>query len=137
VSSDLPHYAFVHEVDVRFRDLDAMSHVHHGVALIYFEEARAGFWRQVKGSADLSAIDYVIGEMHVRYHGRIHYPARLRVGLSVTRVGNASFDLSYEIRDEQKELLVSGSSSQVMFDYAAGRSKRIPDVVRAALSGES
>lgn len=133
MSSDT-RYTFVHDVEVRFRDLDAMTHAHHSVPLIYFEEARAAFWRKLTGSAALSAIDYVIGEMQVRYHHRIGYPARLRVGLSVTRVGNASFDLSYEIRNDRDELLVTGSSTQVMFDYAAGRSKQIPDALRAVLS---
>jgi len=133
VSVERPQYTFVHEVDVRFRDLDAMSHVHHSLALIYFEEARAVFWRQVTGRSDLAAIEYVIGEMHVRYQARIEYPTRLRVGVSVTRVGNASFDLSYEIRDANDAVLVVGSSTQVMYDYAAGRSQRIPDTLRAAL----
>ena len=136
MSEAAPSNTFVHEVAVRFRDLDAMSHVHHSAPLLYFEEARAAFWRKIVGRADLAAIDYVIGEMHVRYHARIEYPAQLRVELAVTRVGNASFDLSYRIRDEAGELLVTGSSTQVMYDYAAGRSKRIPDIVRARLLDE-
>jgi acyl-CoA thioester hydrolase len=38
-------------VPVRFRDLDAMGHAHHTLPLIYLEEARAAFWRELKGSA--------------------------------------------------------------------------------------
>lgn len=128
---------FVHDVEVRFHDLDAMGHVHHSLPLIYFEEARASFWRDVTGRDDVAGIDYVLGEVNVRYHGRILYPGGLRVELWVTRIGTASFQLGYEIRDARRERVVTGSSTQVMFDYEAGRSKPIPDDVRKRLSGFS
>ena len=40
---------FHHAVAVRFRDLDAMRHVHHTAPLLYIEEARAAYWRAVAG----------------------------------------------------------------------------------------
>lgn len=121
---------FRHHVEVRFHDLDAMGHAHHTLPLIYFEEARAAYWREVAGRAGVEDIDYVMGEVQVRYHGRIRYPARLEVGVRVSQIGGKSFVMEYELRDAEGVLLASGRTVQVMYDYAAGRSVAMPAELR-------
>lgn len=121
---------FRHHVEVRFHDLDAMGHAHHTLPLIYFEEARATYWREVAGRAGVEDIDYVMGEVQVRYHGRIRYPARLEVGVRVSQIGGKSFVMEYELRDAEGVLLASGRTVQVMYDYAAGRSVAMPAELR-------
>ena len=37
------HFRFKHITSVRFQDMDAGGHVHHSVALSYFEEGREDF----------------------------------------------------------------------------------------------
>jgi len=124
-------FRFHHSVEVRFHDLDAMGHAHHTLPLIYVEEARAAYWREIAGRRDLDEIDYVLAEVTVRYHRRIAYPGRLDVSLRVKRVGRSSFEMDFEIREaESAELLASGSTVQVAFDYAGGRSKPLSDEVR-------
>ena len=123
-------FRFIHEVAVRFRDLDPMAHAHHSLPLMYWEEARARYWREVAGRQDVAAIDYVMGEFTLRYRGRITFPATLRAGVRVTRLGRKSWEMEYGLWDEDGRLLTSGRSSQVMFDYDAGRSKPIDDATR-------
>lgn len=117
---------FHHPVEVRFHDLDAMGHAHHTLPLVYFEEARAAYWREVAGRASVEDIDYVIGEVQVRYHARIRYPARLEVGVRVSHIGGKSFVMEYELRDGEGVLLATGRTVQVMYDYVAGRSIPVP-----------
>jgi acyl-CoA thioester hydrolase len=117
---------FRHSVEVRFRDLDLMGHAHHTLPLIYFEEARAAYWREIAGRSGVEDIDYVIGEAQVRFHQRIRYPGRLEVGVRVSRIGGKSFVMEYELRSPEGELLATGRTVQVMYDYAAGRSIPIP-----------
>lgn len=124
---------FTHHVSVRFADIDAMGHAHHSLPLIYFEEARAAWWRQITGRADIDAIDYIIAEFNVQYKNRIEYPGELTVFLAASRVGNSSFELEYEIRDAAGKVLTVARSVQVMFDYATGRSKSIPAEIRSRL----
>jgi len=124
---------FVHRVAVRFADVDAMGHAHHSLPLIYFEEARAAWWREITGRSELAAIDYIIAEFNVQYRGRILYPGELTVSLSVTRVGNSSFELEYELCDAAGAVLTLGRSVQVMFDYEGGRSKPIPGELRTRI----
>lgn len=123
-------YRFVHEVEVRFRDLDPMGHVHHTLPLVYFEEARAAYWREVVGRPGLEDVDYAIGEVALRYHERVRWPGRLRIGVRVSRLGEKSFAMEYEARSAEGVVLVTGRTVQVMFDYATGRSKPIPPEVR-------
>ncbi len=128
------HFRFRHSVEVRFRDLDPMGHVHHAVPLFYFEEARAAYWREVAGQGGLSGIGYIMGEVSMRYHGRIHFPQTLDVLARVSRLGGRSWTMQYQLRDAGGELLASGESTQVMYDYAAGGTTPIPDDIRERIS---
>ncbi len=126
-------FRFVHPVEVRFRDLDPMGHVHHSLPLMYWEEARARYWRQVAGRATVDAIDYVMGEFTLRFHQRIRFPAQLRAGVRVTRLGGRSWEMEYGLWSEDGTPLASGRSTQVMFDYAAGSSKPLDPETRARI----
>jgi acyl-CoA thioester hydrolase len=124
---------FHQRVPVRFRDLDAMGHVHHSVPLLYIEEARAAYWRAVAGRETVADIDYLMGEVSLRYHRPIRYPDDIDVALRVSELGTKSFRMEYEVRSGTGELLVSGTSVQVLYDYAAGRSVPIPATLRARI----
>lgn len=129
-------WPFHHAVDVRFRDLDALGHAHHSLPLIYVEEARAVFWRDIVGRTGLDGIDYVLAEVRVRFHSPVFFPGRLEVALRVAHVGDKSFTMEFEVRDEQGRLCSSGSTVQVMYDYAARRSKPVPPDVRSRLESQ-
>jgi acyl-CoA thioester hydrolase len=122
-------------VPVRFRDLDSMGHAHHTLPLVYLEEARAAFWRELKGDASLDAIDYVMAEITLRFHARILYPSDVEVLLRVSDVGNRSFSMEFEIRAADSTLLSGGSAVQVSYDYTRGASQQLPaadaDTLRA------
>jgi acyl-CoA thioester hydrolase len=126
-------FRFHHPVPVRFRDIDVGGHAHHSEALMYFEEARSAYWREVVGRATLDGIDYVLAEAEIRWHRRVLWPQTLSVGVRVSRLGRRHFDMEYEVRGADDELLVSGRTLQVMYDYEAGGSKPLPDRVRAAV----
>ena len=128
-----PDFPFSHPVAVRFRDLDPMGHAHHSLPLVYFEEARAAFWRMLTGEDGLEAIDYVIGGVRVAYRERVRFPMTATVELRVSRIGDRSFTFEYELRGPEGQVLVEGSTDQVLYDYPAGRSKPIPEALRAAL----
>ena len=129
----MSEFRYWRDVAVRFRDVDALGHVHHSLALMYVEEARASYWREVAGRAAIEDIDYVIGEVHVRYHERIMYPGTVRVGVRTSRIGSKSITMAFEVRSGDS-VLVSGETVQVMFDMAAGSSVPVDDVLRAKLT---
>lgn len=123
-------FRFERKVEVRFVDLDSMGHAHHTLPIIYFEEARAAYWRDVAGRATVADIDYVIAEVRVQFRQRVLYPGTLTVKTGVTQVGNASFVMGYELLDNEGAVLATGETVQVMYDYENSRSMRVPADVR-------
>ena len=134
MSDDGQPYRFHRTVDVRFNDIDVGGHAHHSLALVYFEEARAAYWRDVVGRSGLQDIDYILAEATVRWHRRILWPASLDVAVRVPLVARKHFVMEYVADTPAGERLLSGSTVQVTYDYGAGASKRIPDDVRAAIA---
>ncbi len=132
--SDAP-FLFEHRVPVRFRDIDVGGHAHHSQALVYMEEARTQYWRQVASVDDPDRIDYILAEAQVRYHQRILYPDLLRVQVRTSAVGRTSFELEYRVMAGDGGLLASGRTTMVLYDYEKGRSRRIPPELRAAFEG--
>jgi acyl-CoA thioester hydrolase len=126
-------YRFQHSVDVRFKDIDVGGHAHHSHALVYFEEARAAYWQDVAGRAGTGAVDYIIAEATVRWHRRVLWPARLNVSVRVSLLGRKHFVMDYRIDSQEGESLVSGTTVQVMYDYLAAVSKRLPADVHARI----
>ena len=115
-------FRFRYPVDVRFKDIDIGGHAHHSHALVYFEEARAAFWREV------------VAEARVRYHSRVLWPQRLDVGVRVSRLGKRHFVMEYEVLSGDGERLISGESTQVMYDYETAATKPIPEAVAGAIA---
>ena len=128
-----PSFRFRHPVPVRFQDIDLEGHAHHARALVYFEEARAAYWREVVGRTGQHDIDYIMAEATVRWHKRVLWPQTLTVGVRVSRLGRKHFEMEYEVLGEDGERLQSGRSTQVMYDYGAGASKPLPEDVRRAM----
>jgi acyl-CoA thioester hydrolase len=126
-------FRFRHPVTVRFRDIDVGGHAHHADALIYFEEARWAYWTEVVGKGSLAELNYVLAECRVRWHARVLWPQVVSVGVRVTRLGRKHFEMEYEVLSDQGERLQSGTTTQVMYDYEAGASIRLPEDIRHVL----
>lgn len=130
---DEPSYHFRHPVAVRFKDIDIGGHAHHSHALVYFEEARAAYWDEVVGQRGIDGVDYILAEAHQRYHARVLWPQLLDVGVRVSRLGKRHFEMEYEVRSAEGEVLITGSTTQVMYDYEAAGSMVVPDDTRRAI----
>jgi acyl-CoA thioester hydrolase len=118
---------------VRFKDIDVGGHAHHSHALVYMEEARAAYWRDVVGRAALEDVDYILAEARVRYLARVFYPQRLDVGVRVSRLSRRRFDMDYEVLGADGSLLAEGATAQIMYDYDSRATKSVPPDVRAAI----
>jgi acyl-CoA thioester hydrolase len=130
---DPSEFKLWYPVPVRFSDIDVGGHAHHSLALVYFEEARAKYWSDVVGRGGLDQVEFILAEARVRYHKRILYPQRVDVGVRVSVLGKKHFVMEYLAMGEDGEELLSGETTMVMFDYALGRSKPVPEEVRSAL----
>lgn len=123
--------AYFVDVPVRIRDIDFAGHAHHSAALLYFEEARSGYWRDViEAGTELDGFGFVLAEARVRFVARIRYPDTLRVSVRVVTLGRKHFVMEYEARSASGALLLTGTTTQVMYDYDREASVEVPERVR-------
>ena len=91
------HHNFV---QVRWDDLDAFGHINNAAYLTFVQEARADFtWYSRKSNGETPILaDMVVARAEIDYLEPIYEGGtEVDVAISVSRVGNASFDLFYEI----------------------------------------
>jgi acyl-CoA thioester hydrolase len=91
----MDHLPFVTEIQVRWRDIDAKSHVNNATIVTYLETARTELWRhRFGGGID---IPYVVARVEVDYRLQITIDDEVRIGLWVEDLKGASYVFAYRI----------------------------------------
>lgn len=129
---------FSHRLEVRFRDCDAMGHTNNAVYLTYLEQARFAHWRSLWGFGDPQTPPDIPGVILARVEADYKRPSRygdaLEIRLTVAAIGRSSFRYEYEIVDAEGHTVLTATTVQVMYDYAAEKPVPIPDSIRALLA---
>jgi len=128
-----PYRATV-EIKVRFRDTDGMGHVNNAVYLTYLELAREHYWHDVFGLSDYRGVDIIMAHVEIDFLAPIVPGDTIVVGLRASALGRKSFDFLYEgWRRRDGTVVFASRSVQVMYDYAAGRTKDLSPEARARI----
>ena len=133
-------FRFSCEIEVRFRDLDAMGHVNNAVYATYFEVARAGYMRAIgcRSEPDRSMakqFPFVVLDLYCRYLSPAFMDERLVVYLRTTTVGTSSFVFDYLVTSKADARAVAQArTTQVYYDYATGQSMPLPRPMREAIA---
>lgn len=121
-------------IKIRFRDTDALGHVNNAVYLSYLEMGRADYWNRLFGVSDFAKVDFIFAHASIDYRSPAFMGEDLIVHSRVSRIGTKSFDFQCEIREASGGRLVAEAvTTQVMYDYAAGKSKPVPGEVKEKL----
>ncbi len=121
---------FATNIQVRYRDLDTYGHVNNAVYLTYFEVARVGaFLDLFKKNPELR---FVIAHASIDFIRPARLAQELTVYTWVSRIGNTSFTLEYEIVNQKGELVAKGATVQVTID-AEGKKEKVSDTLRTYL----
>ncbi len=119
------------EIPVRFRDLDPMGHVNNAVYFTYMEVARTAYWQELHHDYGYDVLDFVVGRAECDYVSAVMLRETLRVEVWLSRIGNSSFVLDYELHDEATgRLCARGKTVQVMTDSKTGRPRPIEPGLR-------
>jgi len=126
------------DVEVRFRDLDAFSHVNNAVFATYFEGARLGYVRALGHAppdADVVTLQpFIMLEFQCRFLAQVGYGDPLAVHVRSASVGTKSFVLEYLITPRSDGVAVAtGKTTQVCFDYSAQRTIPVPPHFRECI----
>lgn len=137
---------FVHRLEVRFRDCDAMGHTNNAVYLTYLEQARFAHWRALWGfgtpqpapssveglSPALPGV--ILARAEADYKRPTKYGDVIEIRLTVAEIGRTSFRYEYEIVDKEGRTVLTAKTVQVMYDYTKEKPVPIPDNIRALLT---
>ncbi|ELY52423.1 acyl-CoA thioesterase [Natronorubrum bangense] len=119
---------FTVDVPVRFRDLDPLNHVNHAVYASYLETARVDYLADVVGMSgdDLS---FVVANLEIGYERPIVAGDDPTVALWVSRLGDSSCTMEYEIRVDG-DVVATAETTMVHIDSETKQPSTIPTEVR-------
>jgi acyl-CoA thioester hydrolase len=131
------------EIDVRFRDTDAMGHVNNAVYLTYCEMARIRYWTEVTGEpvalGHEGAESLILAEARITYRAPVYHGERVTVETRAAQIGRSSFTLEHRLTacapEAGPRLVATSESVMVRYDYAAERSSALGDAFVAAIEG--
>jgi acyl-CoA thioester hydrolase len=114
------------ELQVRFRDLDAMGHVNNAVYATYLEQARVDYYADVLG-VGLDDIDTVLVNLEIDYrHEVVLDDETVTIAMGVRSIGESSVVVGYEVRAGGR-VAATAETTQVYVDPEAGTSRPLPD----------
>lgn len=132
MTEDSPH-PFETELDVIFRDIDALGHVNNAVYFTYMETARTRFIMQEMGLTGPTKLPLILASASCDFHKPARFGDTLRISLYVSRIGEKSFTLEYVISTLFGDLIATGTSVMVTFDYETLSTMPIPAALKKVL----
>ncbi len=123
------------EMPVQWGDMDALNHVNHTVFIRWMETARMHYFVAC-GFTDLledKGVGPILAGLKVDYRAPVTFPDTMTIHTTITRMGDASFDMGYRITSSARDgdTVATATVYGVAFDYEAGKTARIPDELRA------
>jgi acyl-CoA thioester hydrolase len=119
---------------VRFGDLDAMQHMNNVEFLRFFETARIDYILQLSpehAPTERRQFGFIFAECHIAYKAPAFFGDTIRTYIWPSELKRSSLRLAFEMRTENDDRLVAeGWGTLVGYDYGAGESRPIPDVLR-------
>lgn len=127
---------FLSRVPLRWVDLDAQGHVNNAVVADYFQEARVD-WLLSGPNAHLLGTSTMVVTHQVEFLAPVVFSTEpVEVTLGVGSVGAARFQLGYALHQNGAEV-ARAHSTLCLYDYAAGRPRRMTSAERTWFSAQS
>lgn len=118
------------EFPVRYAETDAMGVVHHATYLVYFEEGRSQYMRDLNSDyaqVEASGYQLPVTETSIRFVGSLRYGDRAKIRTWVEENRSRRVSFAYEVLNaESDEVLVSGFTRHVWTD-SEGKVTRAPE----------
>lgn len=133
----MSQFKFSIPVSVRYVDLDPQWHVNNAHFNSYIEMARYSYFVHLKlwEGNDFFNLGAIVADVHIAYLAPIELGDAVRVDARVSKLGNKSFILEYQILNpETSTLYATAETVMVAYDYHTKQSMRLPDDWRAKIT---
>lgn len=134
------HEFHTSHIQVRFADIDKLSHVNNANYLTYFEIARMQFFEnEFKNVTDLDwkTKGLILAKTEVEFLVPVLLEDKVEIETFCTKIGNKSFDLAYRvfrINDNTRMLAAKGASVLVAYNYLEQKSIPLEESWKKELS---
>lgn len=110
-----------------------MGHVNNALYFTYLEEARTKYWQALRGGRSYDVLDFVVAHASCDYVSALVLGETVCVEVGLTRIGERSFELQYELFErDSRRVVARGRTVQVAVDVETGR----PRSLESGLRGE-
>ena len=117
-----PAKVFETDIQLRFRDTDAMGHVNNATVVSSLETGPCPVLRRADGRERVEDIRFILAEVSCRYRIPILLQDRVLMRMQITDVTRSSFRFRCDVFDPRDgRVFVEAETMQVMYDYAAKR----------------
>ena len=133
----LSGYPIVTTIPILWGDEDSFAHVNNLAYLRWCETARIEYMHRINFWSDKPprGDGPILASVKCDYKIPLTYPDTVDVGTRVVSIGNTSVRMDQVIVSRKLQAVAAVvDSTVVLLDYAAGRSVRIPDDIRALIN---
>ncbi|MCP3952316.1 MAG: acyl-CoA thioesterase [Desulfobacterales bacterium] len=127
---------FLTDIELRFRDVDAMGHVNNAVYFTYFEYGRIKFFYSEDQKEKFPGFSFILAHVSCDFIRPVTLDDRVTLRMWIKAIGSKSFTLNYQLVDaaDPAVIFAVGDSVQVCFDYQKNTSVAISKALHAQLS---
>jgi acyl-CoA thioester hydrolase len=124
----LEDFRCITRFQVPFCDIDMLQHVNNASYVVWVETVRCNYFADVLKESLAGTSGVILARLELDYEQPLDYREEVAVGCRISRIGRKSFDFTYEIWSETRQLRAArGVSAMVAYDYSAKASIVIPE----------
>lgn len=126
----------VYRIQVRFADLDVNRHVNNVAYFTFMEQARIDWLKRMDLQTTAQGEGPVVAQTSCNYRKAIPWVNAIDVRVYAGPAGRSSFPTYYEIAsaEDADTLYADGQAIMVWTDRSSGKSRPVPDRLRALLA---
>ena len=119
------------KIEIRFSDIDKFGHVNNAVYLTYMEQSRISYFNEVIGkNNEWEKTGIILAKAEIDFLKPVLFEDKIEIEITVSRLGNKSFDMTYKIIKKQNDLsilMATGKTVLVCYSYKSNETILIPE----------
>jgi len=128
----MENYPFICPIQVRWRDLDAFTHVNNATFASYLEMARTKVFSDLFGGREAMEVPFFVTRLEIDYRRSIKLYDEVQVGIRVGWIKGASFTFEYLVT-ANGESAAEAVTTLACVDNVTGQVVRITPALRKTL----
>lgn len=125
-------YPIKTELRIDWAELDLFGHVNNVAFFRYVQAARITYCEQIGLSSLLEGGNdsFMVASSQCQFKKPLLYPGKIVIGVKADWLKNSSFQLSYQIKNDQNVLVAEATDILVVFDHQQKEKKLISKDLR-------